>query len=585
MPTMLSFIGGLSFFLYGMSGLGKGLTKLSGGRMESVLARMCRTPLRGVLFGALVTAAVQSSSATTVMVVGFVNAGMMSLSHAVGVIMGANLGTTLTAWLLSLTGISGENPFLMLLTPAALSPVLAASGTVLLLFGKRDRPRDLGAVLASFGILFAGLEMMSAAAAPLAENPTFGSVLTVFKNPVAGLLAGALLTAILQSSSASVGILQVLSGSGALTAEMAVPIVMGQNIGTCVTALLSGVGAGKNAKRAALIHFYFNTFGAVILLGLFYLLRIARIIPEGFAVDETSVALIHTVFNLSATAILLPFSRALLRLATLTVREKEKNGAKREQEEREQLTLLDERFLGSPSFALGLSRAAFLRMSELTGDNFLSACLQLESYDEARAARIAARAELAAKYEKSLSSYLVRLSGTRLHPKEAGEVTLLILALPDAARIGERAVHAAALAEGEGAGVALSADARAELETARTAFEDLFGRVRRLLGNGVYDDASAAEALAGVLEGLCDRMRRNQVIRLRQGICTPEAGSAFSSFICDLESAVAHERRLTAVGMRRKGNAFDPLRPTRALRELDGAFDAAYHRFAAKYKI
>ena len=370
MLTVLSFIGGLAFFLYGMSGMGKGLTKLSGGRMEALLARMCRTPLRGVLFGALVTAAVQSSSATTVMVVGFVNAGMMSLSHAVGVIMGANLGTTLTAWLLSLSGISGDNPFLLLLTPAALSPILAAVGTVLLLFGKRDRARDLGTVLAGFGILFAGLEMMSTAAAPLAENPAFVSVLTIFRNPLAGLLAGALLTAVLQSSSASIGILQVLSGSGALTAEMAVPIVMGQNIGTCVTALLSGVGAGKNAKRAALIHFYFNTFGAVILLGLFYLFRAVGVIPRGIVVNEAAVALIHTIFNLAATAILLPFSRGLLRLATLTVREKAGNTGKEEEQGKEQLSLLDDRFLGSPSFALGLSRAAFLRMTELTGDNF-----------------------------------------------------------------------------------------------------------------------------------------------------------------------------------------------------------------------
>lgn len=585
MLTVLSFIGGLAFFLYGMSGMGKGLTKLSGGRMEALLARMCRTPLRGVLFGALVTAAVQSSSATTVMVVGFVNAGMMSLSHAVGVIMGANLGTTLTAWLLSLSGISGDNPFLLLLTPAALSPILAAVGTVLLLFGKRDRARDLGTVLAGFGILFAGLEMMSTAAAPLAENPAFVSVLTIFRNPLAGLLAGALLTAVLQSSSASIGILQVLSGSGALTAEMAVPIVMGQNIGTCVTALLSGVGAGKNAKRAALIHFYFNTFGAVILLGLFHLFRAVGVIPRGIVVNEAAVALIHTIFNLAATAILLPFSRGLLRLATLTVREKAGNAGKEEDGEKEQLSLLDDRFLGSPSFALGLSRAAFLRMTELTGDNFLSACLQLENYDEGRAARITSNAALAERYEKSLSAYLVKLSGTRLHRKEAGEVTLLISALPDARRIGERAVHAAALSSMGENGLQLSPAACRELETARDAFSDLSRRVRRLLGNGVYDDAHAAEALAGVLEGLCDRMRRSQVVRLREKTCTPEAGSAFSSFICDLESVAAHERRLTAIGMRRKGSAFDPLRPTRALREVDGAYADAYQRFAAKYRI
>lgn len=579
----LAFIGGLAFFLYGMSVMGKGLTKLSGGKMEGILARMCRTPVRGVLFGALVTAAIQSSSATTVMVVGFVNAGMMSLQHAVGVIMGANLGTTLTAWLLSLSGISGDNLFLKLLSPEALSPILATVGTILLLFGKREKLQDLGGILAGFGILFAGMETMSAAAAPLASDPRFVGILTLFQNPFAGLAAGALLTAVLQSSSASIGILQVLSATGAFTVEMAVPIVMGQNIGTCVTALLSGVGAGKNAKRAALLHFYFNLAGTVILLGVFYLLRILAVIPAGMAADEASIALIHTVFNLAATAILLPFAGALLKLATLTVREKP---GEEETGQKEQLSLLDDRFLGSPSFALGLSRAAFFRMCELAGDNFISACLQFDVFEEKRAERIERRTLLVMRYDASLGTYLVKLSGTRLHRNEAEEVSLLISALPDAARIGERAAHAAKLAAELATGdAALSTDAKAELHVACDALTDLIVRVRNLLINGVMNHARAAEALSGALEELCDRMREHHVERLRRGVCSADVGNAFTALICDMESVVAHARRLASIGMRRRGRAFDPLRPMRALREMDAAYNNAYRRFALRYHI
>lgn len=579
----LAFVGGLAFFLFGMSAMGKGLTKLSGGKMEGILARMCRTPVRGVIFGALVTAAIQSSSATTVMVVGFVNAGMMSLSHAVGVIMGANLGTTMTAWLLSLSGISGDNFFLKLLSPEALSPILAVLGTALLLFGKREKLQDLGGILAGLGILFAGMEAMSAAAAPLAADPRYARILTLFQNPLAGLAAGALLTAILQSSSASIGILQVLSATGALTVGMAVPIVMGQNIGTCVTALLSGVGAGKNAKRAALLHFYFNLAGTVILLSVFYLLRMLSVIPGDLAVDETSIALIHTVFNLAATALLLPFSGGLLKLVMLTIREKP---AERECGEREQLSMLDDRFLGSPSFALGLSRAAFFRMCELAEDGLLSACRQFESYEEERAQHIKQGRALLLDYEASLGTYLVKLSGARLRHKEAMEVSLLISALPDAARIGERAAHAAGLAdELKQNEPRLSAGAVAQLRVVCNALDDLMVRVQKLLVNGVMDHAREAEALSGALEELCDRMRESHVARLRRGICTPEAGNAFTALICDIESVIAHARRLASIGMRRRGTAFDPLRPTRALCEVDPAYNEAYRSFALRYHI
>lgn len=320
MRAVLQFLGGISFFLYGMIVMSKSLKSLSGERLSAFLARACCTPLRGVILGALVTAAIQSSSATTVMVVGFVNAGLMQLPHAVGVIMGANLGTTVTAWILSLSGISGGAPLLLLLKPQSLSPLLATVGVALLLFGKQEKLQHLGSGLAGFGILFAGMEAMSDAVQPLAENPQFASLLTLFENPIAGIFAGAVLTAILQSSSASVGILQALTVTDAVQLSLAVPIIMGQNIGTCTTALLSGIGTERNAKRAAFVHLYFNVAGAVILLLLYYLLRFLGAVSGDWVMSEGGIALTHTLFNALTTAVLLPFHKTLLHLATLTVR-------------------------------------------------------------------------------------------------------------------------------------------------------------------------------------------------------------------------------------------------------------------------
>ncbi|MBR7111527.1 MAG: Na/Pi cotransporter family protein [Clostridia bacterium] len=319
MRAVLQFLGGISFFLYGMIVMSKSLKSLSGERLSAFLARACCTPLRGVILGALVTAAIQSSSATTVMVVGFVNAGLMQLPHAVGVIMGANLGTTVTAWILSLSGISGGAPLLLLLKPQSLSPLLATVGVALLLFGKQEKLQHLGSGLAGFGILFAGMEAMSDAVQPLAENPQFASLLTLFENPIAGIFAGAVLTAILQSSSASVGILQALCATGAVRLSLAVGVVMGQNVGTCVTALVSSVGSDRNARRAAFVHLYFNVAGTALLLPVFFGLRALGLLSGAAFVSEGDVALIHTLFNVFTTLALLPFHRLLLRAAQRTV--------------------------------------------------------------------------------------------------------------------------------------------------------------------------------------------------------------------------------------------------------------------------
>ena len=325
---VLTMLGGLALFLYGMETMGKGLEKLSGGRLERILEKLTSNPIKAVLLGAGVTAIIQSSSATTVMVVGFVNSGIMKLTQAVGIIMGANIGTTVTSWLLSLTGIESGNFFVQLLKPTSFSPVLALIGVCFIMFSKKEKKKDAGTIMIGFAILMTGMETMSGAVKPLANVPEFTGILTMFSNPVLGMIAGAVLTAIIQSSSASVGILQALCATGAVNFSTALPIIMGQNIGTCVTAMLSGIGASKNAKRAALVHLYFNIIGTVIFMIVFY--TINAVVHFSFldtAASAMGIAVIHSSFNIAATIMLLPFGSGLVKLACLTIPEAEEGSS------------------------------------------------------------------------------------------------------------------------------------------------------------------------------------------------------------------------------------------------------------------
>ncbi len=334
--SIFTMFGGLALFLYGMNLMGEGLAKVSGGKLEQILERMTNSTGKAVLLGAAVTAVIQSSSATTVMVVGFVNSGIMRLSQAVGVIMGANIGTTVTSWVLSLAGIDSSNFFVQFLKPSSFSPVLAVIGMILIMFSKSDKKRDVGSILIGFAILMFGMDTMSSAVKPLAEVKAFTNILTMFSNPVLGMLAGLVLTAVIQSSSASVGILQALCGTG-LGYATALPVIMGQNIGTCVTALISGIGANKNAKRAALIHLYFNLIGTILFMSLFYLLDTFVGFP--FMNDNATklgIAVIHTIFNVFATLFLLPFAKGLEKLACLTVRDESGNPAEEQKKQEEQ---------------------------------------------------------------------------------------------------------------------------------------------------------------------------------------------------------------------------------------------------------
>ena len=380
--NVLSLLGGLAMFLYGMNVMGDGLAKTAGGKLEKILEKLTSTPIKGVLLGAAVTGVIQSSSATTVMVVGLVNSGIMKLRQAVGIIMGANIGTTVTSWILSLTGIQSDNIFINMLKPSSFSPILAVTGIIFLMFTKSEKKHDIGGILLGFTVLMFGMEMMSGAVAPLKDVPEFTNILTMFSNPFLGMLVGMLITAIIQSSSASVGILQALCATGAVSFGTAIPIIMGQNIGTCVTALISCIGTKKNAKRAAFVHLYFNIIGTVVFMVVFY--TVNSFVHFQFLNDSANaagIAVVHSVFNVAATLLLLPFSGGLEKLATLTVRDKDEV-EKNTPAELEMLKRLDARFLEKPAFAVGHCIEVVKYMAQLSKNSVDMALSLVDNYDE-----------------------------------------------------------------------------------------------------------------------------------------------------------------------------------------------------------
>ena len=436
----IALIGGLALFLYGMNLLGEGLSKTSGGKLESILEKLTSNPIKGVLLGAGVTAVIQSSSATTVMVVGFVNSGIMKLHQAVGIIMGANIGTTATSWLLSLTGIQGDSFFINMLKPMSFSPILAIIGVIMIMFCKKEKKHDIGKILVGFAILMYGMEAMSSAVKPLADVPEFTHILTMFSNPVLGMLAGLVLTAIIQSSSASVGILQALCATGSVTFATALPIIMGQNIGTCVTAMISAIGAKKNAKRAALVHLYFNIIGTLVFMCLFYLIN-AFIHFEFLSQGATPVgiATIHSVFNIFATIILLPFGKGLEKLACLSVRD---------DKEREEtidanmdFDLLDERFLDKTSLAMEHCRMVTNNMADLSREALFKSLDLFSDFSEEKAGDVCDIEERVDKYEDVLGTYLMKLSSRDLTEQDSETLNMLLHCIGNFERISDHACN------------------------------------------------------------------------------------------------------------------------------------------------
>ena len=537
---ILNLLGGLALFLYGMSAMGDGLVQLSGGRLEKILEKLTQKKIMAVLLGLLVTAVIQSSSATTVMVVGFVNSGIMNLSQAVGIIMGANIGTTVTSWLLSLTGIQGSNLFLKLLKPSSFSPVLAAIGVILTMTAKEDdRKKNIGTIFVGFAILMFGMEAMSSSVSPLAKNEKFTGVLTAFSNPILGMLAGAALTAIIQSSSASVGILQALCMTGAVSFGTAIPIIMGQNIGTCVTALLSGVGASKNARRASLIHLYFNLIGTLLFLVVFYtlnsFLHFSFLLTPASAAD---IAVIHSLFNIGCTIVLFPFSNVLVKLAQLTI----PDGKEAAQDTRPAaLQALDERFLDRPRFAMNLCKEAVDHMADLARNSFQLAMGLLDNFSEKDLQRVIAMEQESDSYEDTLGTYLVKLSGKDLSKADSRTLSILLHCINDFERISDHAINVAESAqELRDKGLALSEDSRKELAVYGKAVSDILDLTVSVFAADDTDRARSVEPLEEVIDTLSIEMRQRHIIRLRKGACSLEAGLILEDLLTGYERVSDH---------------------------------------------
>lgn len=535
---VLTLFGGLALFLFGMNVLGAGLEKMSGGKLEKILEKLTSSPIKAVLLGAGVTAVIQSSSATTVMVVGFVNSGIMKLSQAVGIIMGANIGTTVTAWLLSLTGIEGESFWIQMLKPSSFSPILAVIGIILIMAAKSEKKKELGNIFLGFAVLMYGMDTMSGAVEPLADVPEFTNILTMFKNPVFGVATGAILTGIIQSSSASVGILQALSITGGFTYSSVIPIIMGQNIGTCVTALLSSIGASRGAKRAAFIHLYFNIIGTILFMIVFYTGN--ALIHFPFAenvVGPANIAAIHTTFNIFATIVLLPFAKGLERLAylTLPVLEEEK------QVQDDTFNILDGRFLNRPGFAIEQCYSLVRQMAEMTKDGFLEALSVLDDYSEEKAQDVFDREHRVDIYNDKISAYLTKLSGRDLTYQDSMKVTSLLHCLTDFERISDHSINvvrnAKQVVENE---LSFSKKAKEEMRVYAEAVTDILERTTRAFVEGNEALARTVEPLEEVIDDIHKEVKKNHLKRLRKGKCTIELGLTLSDLTMNYERVADH---------------------------------------------
>ena len=538
---LLTMLGGLALFLYGMQVLGDGLSKLSGGRLEHILESLTSNRFKAVLLGAGVTAVIQSSSATTVMVVGFVNSGIMKLSQAIGIIMGANIGTTMTSWILSLAGIQGGNFFIKLLKPTSFSPVLALIGVIILMSSKKDKKRDIAQILIGFAVLMTGMDTMSGAVKPLADVPEFTGLFMHFTNPILGLLAGTFLTAIIQSSSASVGILQALCMTGAVPYGAALPIIMGQNIGTCVTAMLSGIGASKNAKRAALVHLYFNIIGTVIFMIVFY--TINAVVHFSFldtAANAMGIAVIHSSFNIAATIMLLPFGSGLVKLACLTIPE-EKKEAPVQNQEKDAFRLLDQRFLDTPAFAVEQCRQTTIQMAKLARECFFTAVDLLHGYDDEKAARVEALENLVDRYEDELGTYMVKLGGKNLSKSDSHTVSLLLHCIGDFERISDHGMNlkdsAKEMKEKE---MQFSSKAEKELGIFFDAVKEILNLSIDAFETNNTDEAARVEPLEEVIDDINTVVKANHIRRLQKGKCTIEQGFVLSDISMNLERVSDH---------------------------------------------
>ena len=575
---VLTLIGGLCLFLFGMNVMGDALERRAGGSLKKILSKLTKNKMAGFLTGLGVTSVIQSSSATTVMVVGFVNSGVMTLRQSIGVIMGANIGTTVTAWILSLGGISSDNIVMQLLKPTSFTPVLALIGTVLLMFGKSSKKKDTGSVLLGFATLMFGMDTMSGAVAGLADIPAFQNLFLMFKNPILGVLVGAILTAIIQSSSASVGILQALSVTGQVSYGAAVPIIMGQNIGTCVTALLSSFGTNKNAKRAAVVHLSFNVIGTIVWLTLF---SIISAVFKPMILDESAtylgIAVAHSLFNIACTILLLPMSGLLEKFAIKLVPD---NNTK------ETVTELDEHLLVVPPVALERSGRLVDTMAEVSITGLKKSLNMLSRYESSVATEIRESEEKADHYEDILGSFLVKLSRNQISDSDSIEVSRLLKAIGDFERISDHSVNILESAEElNEKGIVFTPDAKKELDNLCDAVSEILTLAYTAFINNDLAVAKCIEPLEQVIDGLRKKMRDGHIKRLKDGECTIEAGFVWVDLLTNLERTSDHCSNIAVCVLDANENNMNVHESLRLMKKDNAEFDAKFEEYSKKYAI
>ena len=577
---VLTMIGGLSLFLFGMNVMGQALESRAGNGLRAILGRLTNNKFLGFLTGIAVTAIIQSSSATTVMVVGFVNSGLINLSQAINVIIGANVGTTVTSWILSLSGISGNGIFIKLLKPTSFSPIIALIGVVFYVFCKSNAKKDTGLILLGFSTLMFGMDTMSNAVKGLADVPAFTELFIMFENPILGLLAGAILTAIIQSSSASVGILQALAVTGKVSYGATIPIIMGQNIGTCITAMLSSIGANKNAKRTAVVHLLFNIIGSIV--GIIIFIAVDWIFSPailGEAANQLGIAICHTAFNVLCTALLLPNSKLLGKIACKIIPDNKSKTVEKTEE-------LDVRLLATPSIALERCHNLTFKMADTSVDAFKLAIECFKDFTPAKAEKIRELEEASDHFEDILSSYLVQLSSKKLSDKEISEISKLLKIIGDLERISDHSVNLVESCEEiNQKQLVLSASAKNELDTLMSAVCEVLDQTLKAFKQGDVHSAFVVEPLEQVVDDLKEQIRSRHISRLQQGECTISAGFVLSDILTNLERTSDHCSNVCACVMDMAHTNMNLHESVRIVRANSSEYRTNYENYLKKYTL
>lgn len=580
--SIVQMLCGLAFFLFGMHVMSSDLEKLAGGKLEGLLKKFTKNPFLGIFFGALITIAVQSSSAVTVMLVGLVNSGIMQFSQTIFIIFGANIGTTLTAWILSLSGIESDNIAMMMLKPENFSPILAFMGVIFVMFSKNSKRKSLGAVFVGFAVLMYGMEFMGAAMDPIKDIEGIENVFIRFNNPLFGVVIGAVITAVIQSSAASVGMLQALALTGLIDVGMVIPIVMGQNIGTCITAVLSAIGTNSKAKRVAFLHTALNVIGTVLFLGVFWIVDIT-VSPAIFSESATawSIALIHSIFNISITVVLTPFAKLLIRLTEICIKDKDA-----QKKSNVHLFSIDERLLATPSIAVSECDSNTVKMSETAKQMLLTSFSILCSYDKKTDEWLELQEEILDAYEDDIGSFLVKVSAMSLSDADSRKTGKMLHSIGNFERLGDHALNLLETSkEIKEKKIVFSEGAYEELTVLTDALVEIITITNKCYAENDTELAARVEPLEQVVDRLTEKVRRRHVDRLKAGECTVELGFIFSDILNNFERISDHCSNIAVSVIEASTDGYDAHNYLNSVKEGNEAFDAEYSQYKEKYNL